>query len=221
MEDLHAGLSAAVHARGGRDSVLRNGLSKHSLPSTITFASLNRFHELVRETMPSATLFLGTVGSDLIMSVRVVSSNGKRKKKRAREDPVDLGESLARLRGLAPAREIERVKELLTRLYEELKGSQEEPAIQSTSIEFTKFQAVDPSPRAVIAVRVHAGLPLPLHRLKASLGPSWEDGAVTTLDSIQTMTCSLPPLSAEGKVALEAGSVSWSFLTSITPLPPP
>lgn len=214
MEDLHLGISAAVSARGGRGSVLTNGLSKHVLPPTVTFSTLGRFHELVQEAMPAATMFLGTVGGDLVMSARVVASNGKKKRPRDEEE-VDIGSRLARLHEVAPACEIARVKEFLERIYRDLRGSRDEPCVMASSVEFTKLQATDKAKRAVVAVRIHSGIPLPLHRLKSAMGGSWGDGAITTLGSIATMACSLPPISAEGKVALEAGNVSWSFLTSL------
>jgi hypothetical protein len=216
MEHLHESLALAVEQKGGRNSVLRNGLSKHVLPETITFIALERFYDVAKEALPDSIVFLGTVGNDLILSVK--ETTGSKSKKRNRDDEINIDLALSRLKGTAPEAEINRTKDLLVRLYRDLRGSYEEPAIMATAVEFTKLQANDTTARAVVAVRVHSGVPLPLHRLKSSLGESWVDGVVTTTDSISTIACSLPPLSAEGKVALEGGNVSWVFLTSIPPL---
>ena len=215
MQDLHAGLAAAVQQRGGGNSTLRNGVSKHCLPHTIAFGALGRLHELVREAVPEAVTFLGTVGEELILSVREAVPNGKSKKKRRREEQVDIEPSLDRLKGIAPSAEIDRIRVLLQRIYGEIRGSHDEPAVQTTLVEWTKLQSSDTAPRAVVAVRLHASVPVPLHRVRSALADIWADGAVTTRPSISTMACSLPPLSAEGRVALEGGSVSWCFLTSI------
>jgi len=207
MENLHRSLSDLVSARGGKGSTLKQDVSRHQLPSTIGFSSLNQMLTFVKEADTEQTVFVGTSGGNLVVTVK---KTGARKKKRGRED-----DQTGLSRGIEGTKaELAELESVLSRL-NSICASAGEPAVQGTTVERRKLNANDEETRIVIAARFHAGLAIPLSSIKDALRGSWSDGAVTTEDSFAAMDVAFPSLTEEGRAAEEVGGVSFVVVSSL------
>ena len=209
MEAVHQGVTDLVHARGGGDSTLRNGVSRHVLPASIPFSTLNILLTLVHESDATLAVLIGTSGGKLVLSIKTAG-----KKKRAREETDADPRVEKKLVGLEGSEEeVERAREALTKLLS-LSGSAGEPVVQGLTIERKTLAG---KPRHVIAARLHAGVAVPLRSIKDALGSGWSDGAVTTQASFPSIDVAFPVPTDEGRAVEEVGELSCVLVCALAP----
>lgn len=207
MENLHRSLTDLIHARGGKASTLKNDVSRHVLPPTISFSALGQILVLVKEADPDMTVFVGTSTGNLVMTVKKTET--ARKKKRGREDTGDLSKRIDGTK--AELAELESVLNSLNAIL----ASAGEPAVQGTTVERRKLKSTDEESRIVLAARFHAGVAVPLASIKNAIGASWSDGAFTTEESFASMDVAFPALTEEGTAAKEVGELSFVVVTAL------
>lgn len=201
METVHRSVADLVHARGGGDSTLRNNVSRHVLPASIPFSTLNTLLTLIHESDPALVLLIGTSGGKLILSIKAEAKRKKRVREETEADPR-VEKKLVGLEG--SGEEVERAREALTKMLA-LSGSASEPVVQALTIE---RKALAGKPRHVIAARLHAGVAVPLRSIKDALGSGWADGAVTTEASFPSIDVAFPSVTEEGRAAEDVGERS-------------
>lgn len=201
MEQLHASVADLIHARGGRNSTLRNEISRHTLPASVAFGALGQLLTLVSETKQDACVLLGTSSGDLVVSIKTGSKTNKRPRQAPDADDR-VKKSLSGLSGSTA--ELAGVRLVVSNLFA-LSGTAGEPVLQGLTVE---RKSLSGKPRYVLAARLHSGIALPLKSLKDALESGWADGAVTMESSFESIGVTFPALTEEGKAAEEVGGVS-------------
>lgn len=210
MQQLHDNVSDLVHARGGRNSTLKNEISRHTMPSSVAFGALGQLLTLVSEAKPDACVLLGTSAGDLVVSIKAESKTKKRPRQESDADER-VKKSLAGLEGSAA--ELAAVRLVVSNLFA-LSGTAGEPVLQGLTVE---RKSLSGKRRYVLAARVHSGVALPLKNLKDALGSGWADGAVTMESSFASIGVTFPALSEEGKAAEEVGELSCVVVCALEP----
>lgn len=232
--EAHTHLVNVARGENCTESVLENGVSRHSLQPTISFSNLSALHTAARERgkRVAQTDYLATSGSELVFSsnfrtVTVSSTPTEvqeyehKHKKRRRSDREDQAERIVEARnrlGKAvsnlPASELDVARGVLVNLVNDLRGAYNEVIVQSFALLAKKLQATDANPRVLIAVRLNAGVAVPLALLKRCLGPCWEDGAITIENSVSNVSDADMPLSDEAKASRAFGNLPIMIVTS-------
>lgn len=185
--------------------MLKNGVSRHTLPSTLPFSVLGQLFTLVREADDSLAVLLGTVGDKLVLSVKEDV-----KRKRGREEEVEsVDKKIAGLEGTKE--ELDKLRSVLVAL-SAIRGTGGEQAVQGVTVEKSNLTGSD---RFVVAVRFHAGVAVKVKSLKEALGDAWSDGAITTEESLASLPVTFPSLTDEGVAALDVGSVSFVLVSAV------
>jgi len=96
-----------------------------------------------------------------------------------------------------------------------LRGPGNERAIQSFGVYNRKLRSSDADKRLLIAVSIHAGVPVRLSALKRCLGSSWGDGILTTEEEIDGVGKISLPLTTEGSVSAEFGNRPITLVTAV------
>ena len=109
-------------------------------------------------------------------------------------------------------------EDILKRVVTELRGPAQEILIQSYAMLSKKLQDSDSRPKIVLAMRLNAGIPVPVTQLKRCLGQCWRDGLVSVEPSVGGVCGSDLPLSEEGAASMEQGNAPMLVVTSV-PLP--
>ena len=215
-------------------SEFENGVSMHTLPATVSFANLSKLHRAAVEQGKRApqTDYLATAGSDLVFSSNFnrVSSllqaaegavADSKLRKRGRDDRKDQAARLDQARDRLstcmldlPTSELEVARTVLVNLVNDLRGASNEVVVQSFALLAKKLHNSDTKPRVLIAVRLNAGIAVPLSLLKRCLGVCWTDGAVTTEDSVSSVSDTDMPLSEEARAARDFGNLPLMVVTS-------
>jgi hypothetical protein len=216
------------------NSEFENGVSMHTLPATVSFANLSKLHRAAVEQgkrAPQAD-YLATTGSDLVFSSNfnrvsallqaadgaVASSKHRKRRRDDREDQAERVEQARNRLGKCmpdlPASELDAARTVLVNLVNDLRGASNEVVVQSFALLAKKLHASDAKPRVLIAVRLNAGIAVPLALLKRCLGPCWSDGAVTTEDSVSSVSDTDMPLSEEARAARDFGNLPLMVVTS-------
>jgi hypothetical protein len=232
--NAHAELCKVAKDVNCKESTFDNDVSVHTLPATVSFSNLAKMH---REAVGigknvSQTDYIATSGSDLVFSCNfkrvsvllrasegVVSSSKHRKRRRDdREDQaVRVDHARDRLRKCfpdLPTSELDVARTVLVNLVNDLRGASNEVVVQSFALLAKKLHASDTKPRVLIAARLNAGIAVPLALLKRCLGPCWGDGAVTTEDSVSSVSDADMPLSEEARAARDFGNLPLMIVTS-------
>lgn len=208
------------------------GVLQVVLKETTSFKQLETYHDAVKRTVKRAGVaiedVLGSQGSQLIVATRIgakrprandapepneqalrnlvdkIGSTVERVRKAAAKDSLDDGE-------LATAREV------LERSVARLVGptGPDERAVQSFGVYQRKLAESDPRPRIVLAMRLNAGVAVRLSELKSCLGPCWQDGAITTADSVFGVESLELPLTPEGQASRYFGNLPVLLVTSV------
>ena len=114
-----------------------------------------------------------------------------------------------------PAAELDIAELALVKLVNKLRGSEGEVCVQSYALLAKKLAASDPRPRVVIAVRLNAGIAMPVALLKACLGECWKDGLITTRETLHGISEVDLPYSAEARAAIAFGNAPLLLVTSV------
>lgn len=224
MELLHTSLEAIVKNGGGGGSQLKGTVSSHCLPKTVPLSSLRTIYSNWGHL--GTPLFVGTRERNLVISASTAAAKRKRncyEKSEPSQAAQDATcEKMCKIKGtpheLAEARSV--VNALL-----QIQGTCGEPALQSLTVERREMDAgsvgTEKTDTLVVAARMHAGVAVSLHALKHALGSGWKNGVLTTDNNVDSMRIAFPELSEEGKVAEEAGNVSWVAVFALDAPPTP
>jgi len=230
----HAELCKTARDVNCRTSAFENGVSMHTLPATVSFANLAKLHRTAVDNGKRTlqTDYLATSGSDLVFSSNfkrvsailqaadgaTASSKHRKRRRDDREDQaVRVDQARNRLSKCfpdLPASELDAARTVLVNLVNDLRGASNEVVVQSFALLAKKRHTSDTKPRVLIAVRLNAGIAVPLALLKRCLGPCWSDGAVTTEDSVSSVSDADMPLSEEARAARDFGNLPLMVVTS-------
>ena len=230
----HTALCSAARDVNCTASAFENGVSMHTLPATVSFANLAKLHRAAVEQGKRApqTDYLATSGSDLVFSCNFKRTSillqgaageaaSSKHRKRRRDDREDQAERVEQARNRLgkcmpdlPVSELDAARTVLVNLVNELRGASNEVVVQSFALLAKKLHTSDTKPRVLIAVRLNAGIAVPLALLKRCLGPCWSDGAVTTEDSVSSVSDTDMPLSEEARAARDFGNLPLMVVTS-------
>ena len=236
----HDIITNAASAQGATASILlHNSVSRHDLPATVSFTNLAAIHSAVKEsnkTVPQLD-FVATSGKSLVfsskfnfvpaqLSVEAASESGSGKRRRNVQDDHEDAVIGARRRlaknasSALPADELDVAQEVLTKMVTGLRGPSGEILVQSFAMLSRKLQTNDERPRVLLALRLNAGIPIPVSQLKRCLGPCWRDGVLSTESSVNGVCDSDLPLSEEGAASMEQGNLSMLVVTSVPAVEP-
>ena len=234
LERAHAAIAAAAAKQGATASRLVNGaVSRHSLPSTVSFANLAAMHTAVKEANRQVHQydFVATSALELVFSSRFrfapppppATDNGGSRKKRQREARDDQEDAVVAARkrlarvlpATVPSEELDVAQDVLTKLVTQLRGPSQEILVQSYAMLGKKLQPSDERPRIVLALRLNAGIPVPVSQLKRCLGVCWRDGVVSTASAVSGVCDHDLPLTEEGAVSMEMGNAPMLLVTSV------
>ena len=231
-QDEHAAL-AAVAARQGCTSsrLVGTTVSRHAMPSTISFANLSAMHAAVRESSKRVPQhdFVATSGRSLVFSSRFrfeapapqqQGGAGRKRQRDARDDQeervVEARNRLERVvSATVPSEELDAAQDVLVRLVTELRGPAQELLVQSYAMLSKKLQSADERPSIVLAIRFNAGIAIPVAHLKRCLGSCWRDGVVSTEASVNGVCDRDLPLTEEGDASREQGNAPMLVVTSV------
>ena len=220
IESAHGTLLRVTHSARVTNSSVSGNVSRHVLPSTIAFSSLNTLHEAAKSISGKATSdFVAASYDDLLftyVNTFEKAANGKRKRSNA-EDYVDG--SLKTLSSRTSITDLASAREVLVRLLRDVHGPNHETLVQSVAVAHQKLRMSDAEPRVIIAARLASGIAIPLSKLKNALGKCWEDGALTTDENSELLRSFSLPESAEGILSRELGHRSLRLVTAVaTPI---
>mgnify|MGYP001301827346 CR=1 FL=1 len=227
--ELHKSLSAVAKEQNCTESHLQRAVSRHTLPETASFANL----EAIRAAA-DVPCFVGTSAKELSVSAHFEAHTNlpaddddselrlPAKKRRRSMGTEEQAERVAeaRMRLLKsmpdlPHAELDIAEMALTKLVNQLRGSEGEVCVQSYALLGKKLAKEDPRPRVVIAVRLHAGVAMSVDRLKEALGSCWADGLLTTLRTLHGISEVDLPYSPEAQAALAFGNAPLLMVTSV------
>jgi len=226
----HEAITAAATSQHAVESQLVNGtVSRHELPSTISFTNLSQLHSAVREENKNVSQydFVASSGRRLLFSSKFNFSPdpppAAASRKRQRDTRDDLEEEVLRTRARfakcapssIPSEELDVAQDVLAKLVTQLRGPSQEILVQSYSITSKKLQASDERQSVVLALRLNAGIPVPISQLKRCLGPCWRDGVLSTETSVNGVCDSGLPLTEEGSASMEQGNAPLLIVTSV------
>ena len=154
----------------------------------------------------------------------LVASNGKRKRDLCEDQEDAMSKARKRLSS-ANAPELESELQTAQAVIERvltLRGPAGEVLVQSYALLTKKLKPTDAMPSVVIAVRLNAGIPVPVSSLKRCLGPCWKDGVVSSESSVNGVCDRDLPLTEEGEASKRMGNLPMLIVTSIPkPSTPP
>ena len=226
--ERHQALSAVAKEQNCTASNLQRAVSRHTLPETASFANL----EAIRAAA-DVPCFVGTSAKELSVSAHFdahtnlpadddcelrLPAKKRRRSMEAEEQAERVAEARMRLLKSMPDlphAELDIAERALTKLVNQLRGSEGEICVQSYALLAKKLAKEDPRPRVVIAVRLHAGVAMSVDRLKEVLGSCWADGLLTTLRTLHGISEVDLPYSPEAQAALAFGNAPLLMVTSV------
>jgi hypothetical protein len=229
--DLHNSLCKVAQDVHCHSSVFSNDVSMHTLPPTVSFANLATLHEVATEQGKRVERvdYLATCGSDLVFSSNFREAPPRteqqellqKHRKRRRDEREDQAERIDQARNRLgkcmselPSDELDVARNVLVNLVNDLRGTSNEIIVQSFALLAKKLHGTDAKPRVLIAVRLNAGVAVPIALLKRCMGPCWCDGAITTENSVSSVSDSDMPLSEEARASRAFGNVPVMIVTS-------
>ena len=234
IESAHAALSAIAAAQNCCRSDLNGTVSVHEFVSaTASFQNLSNIYKVVKESARTLkqTPFIGSVRDKLVFSSRFAVRTAEPapptpvpatpSKKRARSDADALSEHLEGIHDRAkrvakvPEKELETGVAVLANLIGRLRGSQNELVVESFALLQRKLDPNDERVRVVLAVRLAAGVPVPLALLKRNLGACWSDGVITTASDAFGIGETELPLGTAAKAAIALGNRPLFLVTAV------
>ena len=114
-----------------------------------------------------------------------------------------------------PSEELDTAQDVLVRLVTELRGPSQEMLVQSYAMLSKKLHSSDERPSIVLAIRLNAGIPIPVPHMKRCLGVCWRDGVVSIEPSVNGISDLELPLTEEGAASREQGNAPLLVVTSV------
>jgi hypothetical protein len=209
--------STAASVRATSSELCANGVSKHVLPTTVSFSLLNTLHDAAKGVSgKSSSDFLAVMSDHLLFSY---ASNHERKGNGKRKRDIDVEEEVDKimkaLTNKVDVAQASSARAVVVRLLRDLKGTNQERIVQSLVVVYRKLRPSDTGERVVIAVRLASGIPIPIGRLKGALGTCWGDGALSVDDECEMFRSFDLPFSEEGTIARALGHRSLRLITAV------
>lgn len=193
-------------------------------PSTMPAGVLGAQNPAKPVPQSSPKLSGPTFGSGTPLPKTLTMSNGKRKRDLCEDQEEAVSKARKRLSS-ANAPELESELEMAQAVIERvltLRGPAGEVLVQSYALLTKKLKPTDALPSVVIAVRLNAGIPVPVSSLKRCLGTCWKDGVVSSEGSVNGVCDRDLPLTEEGEASKRMGNLPMLIVTSIPkPSTPP
>ena len=243
-EAAHGSLSLVARAQGCTDSRLVGSVSRHTLPSTASFANMSALHQAAKAAVGSngaARTYVATSGSALIFSARFeaavsttattpspppsvppVVAQGKRKRELCEDQEAGVDKARRRLaaatNGPSSTQELDVAQRVVEQVLR-LRGPSGEVLVQSYALLTKKLKPTDESPSVIVAIRMSSGIPVPVAALKRCMGDCWNDGLVSSESSVNGVCDRDLPLTEEGVASMAMGNLPLLIVTSV-PKPP-
>jgi hypothetical protein len=243
-EAAHGSLSLVARAQGCTDSRLVGIVSRHTLPSTASFANMSALHQAAKATVGSggggaARTYVATSGSALVFSARFEATTtatapspppsvppvvvqGKRKRELCEDQEAGVDKARRRLaaatHGPSSTRELDVAQRVVEQVLR-LRGPSGEVLVQSYALLTKKLKLTDESPSVIVAIRMSSGIPVPVAALKRCMGECWNDGLVSSESSVNGVCDRDLPLTEEGAASMAMGNLPLLIVTSV-PKPP-
>lgn len=241
IEAAHVSLSAAALAKRCTDSKLVGCVSRHTLPSTASFADVSSMLQAAKASAGSLVhrSFLATLGSALVFSTSFVAeapettatpsappppptaAQGKRKRELCEDQEEGVSKARRRLAaatGPTSQQELDVAQRVVEQVLR-LRGPSGEVLVQSYALLTKKLKPTDASPSVIVAIRLSSGIPVPVAMLKRCMGACWNDGLVSSESSVNGVCDRDLPLTDEGAASMAMGNLPMLIVTSV-PKPP-
>lgn len=243
-EAAHGSLSLLARAQGCTDSRLVGSVSRHTLPSTASFANMSVLHQAAKAAVVgsggAARTYVATSGSALVFSARFEAAvsatttpssppsvppvvvQGKRKRELCEDQEAGVDKARRRLAAASNGPSSTQELDVAQRVVEQvlrLRGPSGEVLVQSYALLTKKLKPADESPSVVVAIRMSSGIPLSVAALKRCMGECWHDGLVSSESSVNGVCDRDLPLTEEGSASMAMGNLPLLIVTSV-PKPP-
>ena len=241
IQAAHVSLSAVALGQRCTESKLVGCVSRHTLPSTASFADVSAMLQAAKASASSSLVqrsFLATLGSALVFSTSFAEeapaaaappappppptrAQGKRKRELC-EDQEEGVSKARRRRAAASGPDSQQELDVAQRVVEQvlrLRGPSGEVLVQSYALLTKKLKPTDASPSVVVALRLSSGIPVPVGTLKRCMGACWKDGLVSSESSVNGVCDRDLPLTDEGAASMAMGNLPMLIVTSV-PKPP-
>ena len=229
LEKHQALMRVAIEQNCTASSLEDERVSMHTLPQTASFSNV--------EALAGATgarSYIGTSANDMVFSAHLSCEEeakaGEEEEHRPKKRRRTVGDEVAARNGreVAAARErleksvpelsrdeLDVAQKVITRLANELRGSDGEIVVQSTVMLAKKLSLTDTRQRVVIAARLNAGIAMRVTTLRNCLGECWADGLLTTQPTLHGIGKIELPLSEEARAAESFGNAAILLVTSV------
>ena len=229
IQQAHVAIAAAAARQGATESRLVNSVSRHIFAATVSFANLGAVHAVVKDMNEKIKSldFVASSGSELVFSSKFnfaptppeITSVSRKRRRDVQEDQADaVFAARKRLEKMAisiSSEDLDTAQDVLVRLVTELRGPSNEKLVESYAILLKKLHTSDDRPRVVLALRLNAGIPIPISLFKSCLGKCWKDGILTTDETIDGVCARELPLTDEALASREHGNAPLLVVTSI------
>lgn len=241
FRSAHELVCRAASAQGCSDSRLVNGVSRHALPSTASFANLAALLAAAQQAgrHVAQRAFVATSGARLVFSCKFdgvspseqgraapaagVATAAQKKRKRAAEDRDEAhDEEIASARkrlaascAATPLAELDAAQAVIRRTQQSLRGPAGELVVESYAMMTRKLRPGDARHSVVIALRINAGIAISLPALKRCLGGCWRDGVVSSEASVNGVCEADLPVGEECAASREQGNAPMLIVTSV------
>ena len=111
--------------------------------------------------------------------------------------------------------ELKVAEEVLTRAHYELRGAQEETAVESVGIFAKRLSAGATAERLVLAIRMLPGVAVALRDVRHVLGVCWSDGLFSVEEEVMSVKRSDLPRTSEGSLAADFGMTPMMVVTAV------
>jgi hypothetical protein len=229
LTDAHAGLARVAGQNNCVSSRLVGTVSRHVMTNSVSFRTLSALHSAANELhskLPCAD-FLATSGSDVVYSVKLryapphepVHRVSTKKRKRERHEDfcerVELAVHKLEMTTSIPKAELDVAEAAIMRILRDLRGPEGEDLVQSFGLFVKRLGGDSIRQSLVLAIRINAGLAVPLAQLKRCLGSCWKDGLVSSAATVMGVCDSDLPLTEEGTASMEFGNNPLLLVTSV------
>lgn len=243
MQEAHALLAEVALQHGCASSALIGSVSRHVMPSTVSFKTLATLHASAKSVKLEphrcqACVYFASSGADLCVSFKfteltdsgaqagaqatqrasTAAAGGSKKRKRDVADEQIL--KVQRVVGALRKRhgdvdELDRAEASLTRLVRDVRGPSGELLVEGVSVLSRKLKEENASTSIVLALRFHAGVAIPLGAFKHALGAAWKDGVVSAEVETMGVTRADVPQTDEGRASEQLGNAPLLVVTAI------
>ena len=228
LEQHRALTDVAIEQNCTSSSLEEERVSMHTLPQTASFSNVGAL-----ASATNAPTYIGTSASEMVFSAHLLceqegaeEEEEHRPKKRRRgvgevtaaHNSREVAAARERLEKSVPdlsSAELDVAQRVITRLANELRGSDGEIVVESTVMLAKKLGPSDTRQRVVIAARLNAGIAMRVDALRNCLGECWSDGLLTTQTTLHGIGKIELPLSEEARAAESFGNAAILLVTSV------